>query len=327
MKPTISLNTYIITARSHSEPTKLLKLDSAIGSNKIKDTLIALFLNYGSKQDDDSITRIENHTTRKRKSFSCSLESISGFFYHGNYGYKTTLKDTRDVDVKLDITREPYHAEEIPFYFSLTFSEQSNNAIVCLQKFSQHGIKSVLDAIIARHNQENKDIIFTLRPIVSGMLAKAALENAIVNRIEIVKYETPEDKFDSFTTKRYQIDHIAKGLELTKVNMPSFFTKMITLLTQPKEMAPKDFFDKDLLELVSHDGEDIDNIKVTLNINGKDRVFNFSRSSLFNLSYDITKYVSYSDTRFPTFDSLETACDTYIDENFSQIIQGQTNEI
>lgn len=327
MKPTISLTTYIITAKSYSEPTKSLKLDSTVGNNKIKYELINLFLNYENKQDNDSITRIENHPARKREAFGCILESISGFFYHGNYGYKTTLKDTRDVGVKRDLTRESYHAEEIPFYFSLTFSEQSNNAIVCLQKFSQHGIKSVLDAIILRHNRENKDIIFTLRPIVSGMLAKAALENAIVNRIEIVKYETPEDKFDPFTTKRYQIDHIAKGLELTKVNMPTFFAKMITLLSQPKEMAPKDFFDKDLLELVSHNGEDIDNIKVTLNINGKDRVFNFSRASLFNLSYDITEFVSYSDTRFPTFDSLQAACDTYIDEHFPQIIQGQTNEI
>lgn len=327
MKPTISLNTYTITARNHSDPKKLLKFDSIVGDKKIKDVLLSLFLKYENKQDEDSITRIENPIIRRRKAFNCSLESISGFFYHGYYGYKTILKDTREVDVKLDLTRERYHAEEIPFYFSITFSERSTNAIACLQKFSQHGIKLVLDAIIARHNRENKNIIFTLRPIVSGMLAKAALENAVVNRIEIVKYKTPEDKFDSFRTNRYQIDHVAKGLELTKDNMPAFFDKMRTLLTQPKEMSPKDFFDKDLLVLISHDGKDIDNTKVTLNINGKDRIFNFSRTSLFNLSYDITESVSYSDTQFPTFESLETACDTYIDENFSQIIQGQTNEI
>jgi hypothetical protein len=327
MKPSISLTTYAITARDYNDPSKLFKFDSIIGNKKIKELLFSLFLEYEDKQNEDSITRIENPVIRPRETFNCSLESISGFFYHGTYGYKTILKDTREVNVKLDLIRESYHAEEIPFYFSLTLSEKSTKAIVCLQKFSQHGIKSVLDAIIARHNRENEDIIFTLRPIVSGMLAKVALENAVVNRIEIVKYVTPEDRFDSFRTERYQIDHVAKGLELTKGNMPALFNKMIALLTQAEEMTPRDFFDKDLLELVSHDGKDIDNTKVTVNINGKDRIFNFSRSGLFNLSYDITESVSYSDTRFPTFESLEVACDTYVDENFSQIIQGQTNEI
>jgi hypothetical protein len=312
-----------MTAKKLGDKTKSLKFDSTIGSMKIKDIIFSIFTDYKDNKDEDSITRIEKPVIRQVSAFGCSLEIISGLFYHGNYGYKTILKDTRETDAATDLVREPYHAEEMPFYFSITLSEKSTKAIVCLQKFSHYGIKSVLDNIINIYNLDNGNITLELRPIVSGVLARNTLNNAVVNRIEIIKYETPDDKFDSFTTKRYQIDHVAKGLELTKDNMPAIFNKLIAFLSEPKEMSPEKFFDKDLLELVSHDGKDIDNIKISLNMNGKDRVFNFYRPNLFNISYDITESVKYSDTRFPDLESLEKICDDYVKENFSQVIQGQ----
>lgn len=182
--------------RNYWDLNNLHNYDATLPDDGILDSIGDFLQKYKQHpEDDDSLEK-----TFRIEEFNRNRSIIDGIIRSGGYGYKTIL---RDIETDIEEDKEETQAEELPFYFAISFPETrrtepyENNEIIwmVLQQINGRGVKTqfykhLKKELISSSSSNSK---FEINPVFSGKVLDEVLSSDRLKEIEFRMSESPED--------------------------------------------------------------------------------------------------------------------------------------
>jgi len=228
-----------------------------------------------------------------------SGNSVEGVIKCGDYGFSADLENLH--------TGRQFHrgiddCEYLPFFFRFLFKNGQNEAIVLLQRFGVHGIKTILENDCADFIEARvPDSRLSIHPIVSVEYIRRYLGGGI-KRIRYVKFSVPADVADDIGVD----DHIENNASMEL----SIKAKKSRNLEIPDWMRAGQISLSNAIEI---SGVQYDDVKLEIDIDGIKKTVDLADLRKFNMSLDVTEDVQIGNDGHPTFEGMQQAADGVMD--------------
>jgi len=219
---------------------------------------------------------------------------IYGTFKSGSYGYEAELKNVETGEIK---TRVPDDCELIPFYFRIEHRRGQDSALLLLQRFGIHGVKSTFQndfrEFIAEHNE---DLIVSINPLVSDNEIDRLIGQGL-KKIRYIRHTVPADAADDLHIADNQIEQCEMET-IIKAKRDRFLDIPAWLRDLANNRAP-------VGNVIEVNGLEYDDVKIVISDGGRMRTLKMSDVRSFRMSIDVTDDIEFDGTGHPTFDSID----------------------
>jgi hypothetical protein len=293
----ISLAAYLIKVKDVSEH-RFKVLSDVDGKDLFEfffDELDSLKATANNNKLAQELLRVNDLRKKKRQ--------LTGIIETGQYGRETILFDVNKKSVAH--RRAISEAEMLPFYFLLEIPEGTDEGFLILQRTGAFGIRSTLSAALGdRFTKAHSDHRLRFYPAVSSEAIDKAFESRIEN-IRLLRFSISSDIAESVGLGHKELEGsmeiVIKARRGKSFPMPSKFRRVMT-------------GNKDVRELVMLDDFQPDNVKVGVRVGRQIRTLNLGDVSKFRSYYDVSDKVKMLDSGFPSFESINAAAQTVVEE-------------
>ena len=234
--------------------------------------------------------------------------SIGGVCESGIYGLSSNLRNV-DTD-SITYKKKKNDADLLPFYFLFYIPKDTNEGILLLQRTGKYGIRSNLGTFLDKYfSDKYRGFTLEINALVQEEIIKKMLYNGNIKKLRCVKYQAPVDRFDG----------LVEGHEELSYNMEVVLSAhRIPLRSKIKSLFDSKSSVKNLIELRDFNF-DYDTVKVDVEIEGSIRTFDLGRLSKARTYYDISDKVDLDTDEHPTFLSIKTIANIYLNEIIKQM--------
>lgn len=211
-----------------------------------------------------------------------------GTFELGTYGKESSVIDIQTGMDAFD--KKKHHAEKIPFYFRVYVPIDGTKGYLITQRNGLSGISGPLKQILTEFfSASHPDYILDIKSITPDFVVKKFIKDGTPRSVSFIKHSIPSDKADVVSGKTVQTEG---SIEVTyKSKVKGFFrkgdvSKAITSSQGIKSVyAFSDFVP--------------DDVKMTLEVNGKVRTVSLQSGGNLRSSFDITSNVKLASSGYP----------------------------
>lgn len=304
-----SLATYIVRIKNKNTHSNVSLNSFEIGGESIFSIFSGYFneRNAQSANDDDQqkILRVA------RVDVSEDLRLIRGIIETGEYGIKSDFVDVETQEVSYQRTTND--AEMLPFYFLLSIPEESEEAILILQRFNIYGIKTVLQRDLQNYFKElSDDYAVYLYPLIYESVLNEYIKGEL-KEIRLVKFTVPQNIENAYDRQGLIPDESFVELVIKakrKLSLQFAHESIIEFLRNFRGTN----ISTPLNRVIEVDGFDYDTIKVNLDVNGKRRIMDLSNPYAIASYFDITKELD-TENGIPIFRSIDKIALNLLEEH------------
>ncbi|MED5620207.1 hypothetical protein [Ideonella sp. BN130291] len=234
---------------------------------------------------------------------------VAGIIQTGINGFSADLVNTITGVVSHNRTTE--EAEFIPFFFLIVSPPGLDFGLLLLQKFGALGVKDFfVEPIVASFTSENPGKRLRVTRQVPSDLAVRLLQNSIIKKVKLIKYQNVGDLVDSlgrgFRENTSSIEYVLTSKTADGFPRTNRFLDALTMRRNP-------------VALFALEGFEHDAVKIEIEVNGRKRIINLARPDIVSPVVDVTDDVTRGRDGHPTWRSLLTcfsdyAVDAYRDE-------------
>ena len=226
--------------------------------------------------------------------YSSSSRIITGVIQSGAYGFESDLLDTQSG--ALAHHRSVNEADMLPFYFLVHVPNNSDQAILILQRFGINGIKTIFTKYYSDYFVNNyPDILFEINPLIPGDYLSTLVEDGRFTKIRFIKFGVPHDFADVYSND----GHIEReGYFEQTITVPRGY--FLQLADRIRGIRNGQLDLKSMYEIPN----DYDKVKVEVELNGRYRTIDLSNLDRFRPYYDITDEVDIGTDGHPVFNSI-----------------------
>lgn len=239
---------------------------------------------------------------------------LKGIIETGEYGYEAPLFDI--VKNEPSYTKKKTEAELLPFYFRIYIPSDKNEGIILLQKIKQMGIRTILSQELNKYFEQSNFIV-ELNHYLDKEYVENYLQHGRLSKIRYIKYNYSEDRADNYRKGDHEEDMIHVEL--------SIIPKKGKELEKEKRKISECFrLKKSMLDLGDSGIEILnfkpDRIKIEVEMNGQKKVITlYDNFMSMRAYYDITESVTYDETGHPTYRSLNSIADVFLNRLKKQL--------
>ncbi len=187
--PSITLATYALRVRERRS-REFLPLGNAASGASFHRFLKTFFTSRRNQVSADEQTLQHVSTCRSNSS------DVWGTIEAGEFGY--AADGVNVTTMKKSFRRSTDDAELLPFYFRVDAPDDSNVALLALQRFGPHGVyQSLKTAMRQAFEDANPDQILDVKRVVPSSLLRAILQGDVI-AIEVTSYSVPPDIADHY---------------------------------------------------------------------------------------------------------------------------------
>ncbi|MBD5379290.1 MAG: hypothetical protein HDR74_05265 [Bacteroides sp.] len=243
---------------------------------------------------------------------------IKGIIESGEYG---TIEDGVNIETgETDFKKTAKHVLFKPFYFMLYVPKDSAFGFLIVERISQFGIATILNNAILNYCKtlgHYDDYTVKIAPV--------AIKKLVEKRMAALKYEARTVELRKVHDERLKISKISGNTISDKDVMTSIVYKI-----NRGKISVLDFIDQIKNKRNEHDtfyviDNDLkcDDIAVTINIAGKDKILSLQNLQSLGLSMDITDEVTpLPESGYPSFEKLDKQASilvSYIKEQYPNL--------
>lgn len=300
----VSLAPYLVSLRNQDDGS-CLKVDDIFGKDFLSifaEYLEQLKTTASHDRDQQHLIGVTKHAVDGRV--------IHGLFRAGDYGYEADLYDIEEQHISYN--RKSTEAQLLPFYFLLSVPTSFDRAVLILERFQQYGVRSALWTHFRSFFQEHvPDVTLTLNPLVPAGLLEKLQSAQNVRSVRFIQFGVPSDIADALGSQG-PIEEEGV-LELV---VKAQRGRELPVLSRVSEWLRGE---AGLWHAIELHGFDFDNVKVQLDVNGRQRTVDIGRGQAIRAQYDITNDVVRDESGHPTFESIDGAALALLEELHEQI--------
>lgn len=245
------------------------------------------------KVDEEKVVKIQPNDDG---SFSLTRigRMLEGVIMYGESGTSEVVVNSNNG--KYLYTKKKEDAPLKPFFFKFYIPENSVVGFLIVESMSSSGIATIIQRnLLNFYSQKDNDAILKIQPVGISELADSAMEKSKgVKRITLrsisnAGFNVSKLAGDYVTNKDYTVDYVIKAKSV---------------------LFQKNLFDKLRLsrntqsQFYEIDGQNFEDISVTMNIDGHERTLSVGQFSKLGTSMDITNKIVKGDDGYPTYDSI-----------------------
>lgn len=231
---------------------------------------------------------------------------ISGIIESGVYG---VASDIRDIETnKTNYKKQRNDADILPFYFLFHLPKDTDEGLLILQRTGKFGIRTSFGNSLDKYfSRQNKGYFVEINTLVKEEIIKKAISEGIIKKLRCVKYDSSSDSFDG----------LDKGHEETTFDIEY----VLSANKIPFLNRIKDFFDNksDLKKLVEIQDFEYDTVKIEVDTNGRNQIFDLGKLDKSKTSRDISDQITMDSDECPNFESIHKVADNYMNEIISKV--------
>ncbi len=245
------------------------------------------------KVDEDKVVKIQPNDDG---SFSLTRigRMLEGVIMYGESGTSEVVVNSNNG--KYLYTKKKEDAPLKPFFFKFYIPENSVVGFLIVESMSSSGIATIIQRnLLNFYSQKDNDAILKIQPIGISELADSAMEKSKgVKRITLrcisnASFNVSKLAGDHVTNKDYTVDYVIKAKSV-------LFQKNLFDKLRSSRNAQSQFYEID--------GQNFEDISVTMNIDGHERTLSVGQFSKLGTSMDITNKIVKGDDGYPTYDSI-----------------------
>ncbi|MEG3439075.1 hypothetical protein V0288_18260 [Pannus brasiliensis CCIBt3594] len=221
---------------------------------------------------------------------------IYGLVQSGSYG---TTSEMIDITTQRSVyRRRPEDAEIMPFFFMLSFRKGANEVIFLIEKVGNYGVKDNLIGFFKKYVAEQKLTLHCKQFIMRNVIEQI-FERGIVKTMRFIRYNVSTDIFDNTLDNGHQEIYLEKEIILKGKNLP-ISEKLRCLIHEIPYMGRP----PEVRELFALEEEEYDDLKIEVEIGGRQKTIDLNNLFRINSSIDITDEVIIEQGGHPSFESL-----------------------
>lgn len=288
--PNISLTSYALRIKDRITKSNIRISDTSSGFDIFEE-----FKEYLEQRAEGMAVDEAKQKMLRVADLKVKDRTLKGTIVTGVYGHESEMFD---IDV-MEVThvRQETEAELIPFYFLMSFPEDTNEGIIILQKFMTYGIRRILLDDFRKH-LENKDSPFTvnINPLNYADIIKKYLTEGNLKKLRFVSKRLPSD-----LTNIYEGEPPTEKDGYMEVTINAKRNRSIPVASR--------FFDyldgkAEMGNILEIEDFEFDTIKCEVEINGRTRTIDLSRPTKIRSIHDITGKVK-TEAGHPIFSSID----------------------
>jgi len=256
-----------------------------------------------------NFSRVPSLDTENQKRLKIGRSEVNGritfgIVETGEYGYESNLVNVDNEQITH--TRQINEAEMLPFFFSIIVPRNANEALVCLQRLGQRGIKTVFSTafqnfFIERH--PNFRIQFN--EIIPDIILDNLINHGIIKKIHLVKFGIPDNIEDVFDQQQREI-----GIN-TELVLSAGRRGRLNLIPRFVDVVQHQRMTTNFIEV---QGFNYDNVKLDFELFGKKRIVDLSDLENLSAYYDISREVQIGHNGHPVYDSIKNIASERLSE-------------
>jgi len=265
------------------------------------------------KEHRPVIVKKENKTGKKESVLTVGTNFIEGVIETGESGYTSTLMNAETGDENYN--RKVNDVELFPFYFKISFERVRNDQyVLILQRFGVHGSKTALGNDLQKFFRlkysENsyRHIKIEINDLVPEKAIKEYVEKGNIKKVTLIKKQLAMDEISRLNYDNKKINDLQKEVSMELViKAPAlpFKTKLLDSLKMNFKNT------KQFIEMKNFE---YDNVKINIEMNGKNRTLDFVNYRNFKPYYDVTSEIKFNDDGHPSFESIQLAANSLIED-------------
>lgn len=245
------------------------------------------------KVDEEKVVKIQLNDDG---SFSLTRigRMLEGVIMYGESGTSEVVVNSNNG--KYLYTKKKEDAPLKPFFFKFYIPENSVVGFLIVESMSSSGIATIIQRnLLNFYSQKDNDAILKIQPVGISELADSAMEKSKgVKRITLrsisnTGFNVSKLAGDHVTNKDYTVDYVIKAKSV-------LFQKNLFDKLRSSRNAQSQFYEID--------GQNFEDISVTMNIDGHERTLSVGQFSKLGTSMDITNKIVKGDDGYPTYDSI-----------------------
>lgn len=262
-----------------------------------KQTLRDVLFEYYSHELTNYTPISSNRLFRVAKLFESSSISVAGQYETGEYGFKSTIYDTRAK--RISHQKKTTEADMLPFFFSFILPKhdlqiQRKRGMLLLSRHKTYGVRTItiphLKAYIEHRFPGHQ---FNVKRIVPAALARTLLDKGTLKAIRLIKYKIPsslEDFLDQDDRKQIQdIEIVIKAKRKSHFFSKERFMKLLEGEGQFRSL----YISEDLA---------CDNVKLDVEVGGHVKRINVGKQRVTS-NIDVTDDIEIDSSGHPTLQS------------------------
>lgn len=235
--------------------------------------------------------------------------TLRGSIVTGVYGHESELFD---VDV-MDVThiRQESEAELIPFYFLMSFPEDTNEGIIILQKFKTYGIRRILLEDFRKHLKKlNSPYTVNINPLNYADIIKKYLTEGNLKKIRFISKNLPSDLLAMYEGKEPTENdgYVEVTINAKRRRTIPVASKLFDLLDGKAEVN----------NIIEMEDFEFDTIKCEVEINGRKRTVDLSRPNKIRSIHDVSGKVKL-ERGHPIFSSIDYQATGLLDDLLAEM--------
>lgn len=291
MPSRVALAPYTIQFRER-ESAEYVPLDGLLGHDLLdmfEEYLVERAASVSDDPDRERVLRLLRHARRTDRTISAVVES-------GEYGYEGTGFNVRRGQTSYRRTRED--AELLPFYLLLSVPANSTRAVLILERFRIFGVRSVLwKDFLSYIEAFRNDYVVEINPLIPSDLIDRIRHSEDLKKVRFIKFSLPPDIVDNLDPE-VPIEEEDGTLELiikapARGHLP-VLNRVTSWLRGEAELG----------EVIELRGVEYDQVKVEVDVGGKQRTVDLTDFGRLRAEYDVSDEVEMADNGHPDFDSL-----------------------
>lgn len=237
------------------------------------------------------------------RNLSTNSVGFIGTFDLGSYGREADVIDVNSGASVLQ--KKKHHAENVPFYFRLYVPSGKDVGYLITQRIGLNGISSVLKEIFRSYfNSSYPDYIIDIRSVAPDFIVRRYINDGEPRSVTFIKHSIPADFADVVSGKSV----VSTGsVEVTyKSKDKDFFRR--------KDVASAITTSAGIKSVYAFDDFDPDDIKMTVDIDGKIRTLSLQNHKKMRSSFDITDSVTAGPSGYPVRSDIDSEAESLIKE-------------
>jgi hypothetical protein len=296
--PKIQLMPYHVRVRRKGDPGSYLQL----GHLPAGVTLFQLLEEYLHTRVDTPMQDTDSQRILSAVHVATNAPVLSGIFRTGDYGYEADIVDANTFDVSYRRTVDD--AQLTPFYFQAYLPDDAEQGFLLLQKFGVLSPKTTFrndwfSFIAEQPFFEDEPLVLEINPILSPDWAERWVRDGRVTSITLVRTELSADLVEYVTGQNLPVPEIREAQLRIQLQRNEGFgnawkDKFLEAMNGGSTV-------RELFEVPSFEP---DTARLTVVVDGSERVIDVSDESRVRTYFNITDQVEQGDDGHPTFDSI-----------------------
>lgn len=238
---------------------------TSIPQNDFIDKLESYFTKIGMReQDNNSGKALRGKIILDKKVVIKEERKYYKYLYfsvkYGDYGTESSIAE---MDTDKEVFKQlPNHINGRTYHIILAmpYGDNIKNGVIIFENIGTSGVKTIVTAQLRKFAKVlDEDVTFHVNPITQTEALKKLITNNKIKKLKLIRYYNPEDRADkSYSRKELIYFHP------TFVNLPKIICGMLNT---------KNLSNSTITEVDSFEPNDV---KITLDINGKERTIGVS---------------------------------------------------